>query len=79
MKALGSFREFHSEKINFVRSINDPPFLNYFPLGYFDGACQELRTKCHDGSILKMRENHIFLLKMGCGMGTNICGELLGA
>lgn len=77
LKDIGSFREFHYE-INSIRTIANTPIHNTFSLGYFDVASQENGSKCGVGVVLKLRENHIFCLKMSCGRGSNTHGELLG-
>ena len=66
------------EKINSIRIISSPLLSSSLPLGFFDRASQENGAKCGARVVLKLREEHISLLKMGYVRGTNSCGEMLG-
>lgn len=49
-----SYGELHKEKVNQkVRNPRTPSLNNDMPIGYFDGASQEVGMKCGVGAILK--------------------------
>ena len=47
------------------------------PIGYVDEASQDNGDKCGAGVILKVINESVFKLSLGCGKGTNTRGELL--
>ena len=49
--------------------VRDPYFPTKWPIIFFDGASQENASKCGAGVYLKLRETHIFTLKLNCGKG----------
>lgn len=78
LKISRDFREFHEENTPSSRTLTDPCFNNSLTLGFFNGALQDRGKKCVMGAIMKLRDNYVFKLRMGCGRGTNTRGELLG-
>jgi hypothetical protein len=61
-----------------VCRVDRPPLLDWdMAVGFFDGASQDMGSKCGAGAVLKCPIEGTFRIKMNCGKGTNTRGELL--
>ena len=58
-----------------VCRVDMPPFLHWdLTVGFFDGASQDLGSKCGANAVLKCPTKGTFKIKMNCGKGTNTRG-----
>ena len=78
LSAIGAYKALHSLP-GTPRNIKvTPPLLiDTMPIGFFDGASQEGGYLFGASMVLKIGDNHILKLSMGCGQGSNTKSELL--
>jgi len=72
---MGETKRLTSSKVSMV---DRPPLLDWnMAVGFFDGASQDMVSKCGVEDVLKCPIEGTFRIKMNCGKGTNTRGELL--
>lgn len=77
-KSIISFKEVYKEKFQTRMKIKKAPSLiPNWPISYFDGASQMDGEQCGVGVVMKLQDDRVYKLGLGCGIGTNTTGELL--
>jgi hypothetical protein len=76
-KELISFKELFKEKSQGSKIKEAPTLLIGWIVGYFDGGSQEDGKECGVGVVLKLVNEIVFKLSLGCGISTNTKGGFL--
>lgn len=70
------YKELFKEKAQKCSRIKkDPIFISKFPIGYFDGTSHDNGYKCVAGIVLKLIDDTIINLRLGCGKGNSTRGS----